>query len=248
MLILGIESSAGPCGAALVRDGKCIADFRLNSRKTHSQTLLPLIDEVFRKSDCEKSELPAVAVSSGPGSYTGLRIGSATAKGIGLALGIPIVPVPTLQSLAFGAAPAGMLVCPMMDARRGEVFTALYRNGANADGSPREILPAACLPRKELFAKLRDFREKIVFCGDGVDLYEKEILDESEDFIAAPENLREADAGAAAVLGEILFRAGVSEPADQHVPRYLKKSQAERVREAQAKMRGAEGSAFHGTD
>lgn len=239
MLILGIESSAGPCGAALVRDGKCIADFRLNNQKTHSQTLLPMIDEMFRQSGCGREELAAIAVSAGPGSYTGLRIGSATAKGIGLALGIPVIPVPTLESLAFGAGSAGTVVCPLMDARRREVFTALYRTGTTADGRPQELEAPKCVPMAERLRELADTSETILFCGDGADLYEQEIRGASPRFAVVPAHIREADAGAAAVLGEILYGEGIYESADLHVPRYLKKSQAERVREG--KMTGNAG-------
>lgn len=227
MLILGIESASVTAGTALVRDGEILAEYTLDHKKTHSQTLLPMIDEMMRIAECLPADLDGIAISSGPGSYTGLRIGSATAKGLGLALNKPLIPVPTLMALAFESWAPDMLVCPLMDARRGQVYTALYRMGK---GLPEAILEPCCVMADEWFAKLREQKEGILFNGDGLAVC-REFLAERQEYVIAPAHHRRPSAAAAAVLGEMLFSAGVFEAAGDHLPNYLKKSQAERAME-----------------
>lgn len=148
MYILAIESSGNVASAAVAEDSKILAEYTVNIGKTHSQTLLPMIDRVLADAEVSVNEMDAIAVSRGPGSFTGLRIGSATAKGLAAAAGIPIVEVPTLEALAIGVAsgtcgagaqspiPApngGRLICPVIDARRNEVYTALFEEAATFD-------------------------------------------------------------------------------------------------------------------
>ena len=126
MKILGIESSSLVASVAVVTDGLVTAEYTVNFKKTHSQTLLPMIDEVSRMLELDLNDVDAIAVSGGPGSYTGLRIGSATAKGLGLALNKPLVHVPTMDAMAYNLYGTSALICPVMDARRGQVYTGLY--------------------------------------------------------------------------------------------------------------------------
>ena len=127
MLILGIESSSLVASAALLSDEKLIAEYTVNNAMTHSQTLMPMIDAVLKSAGTEPEELDAIAISRGPGSFTGLRIGSATAKGMGLALNKPLVEVPTLAAMAYGLyGITDRIICPIMDARRSEVYSAAY--------------------------------------------------------------------------------------------------------------------------
>lgn len=126
MKILGLESSGLVAGVAVVEDGILLAEYNVNYKKTHSQTLLPMLDEVRRMLELDMDTIDAIAVASGPGSFTGLRIGSATAKGLGLALDKPIVEVPTLEGLAYNLCGTQAKVCPLMDARRNQVYTAIY--------------------------------------------------------------------------------------------------------------------------
>ena len=125
MRILGIESSSLVASAAVVENEVTLAEYTVNYKKTHSQTLLPMIDEMMRLLDMEPSAVDAIAVSGGPGSFTGLRIGSATAKGLGLALKKSLIHVPTLDAMAYGLFGASGLICPMMDARRQQVYTGI---------------------------------------------------------------------------------------------------------------------------
>ena len=126
MRLLAIESSAKTASAAIWDDGIVVAEYTTNHKMTHSQTLLPMIDEIVKRTGVNLADISAIAISKGPGSFTGLRIGSATAKGLGQALNLPIVEVPTLEGLAYNLSEYEGLVCPCMDARRNHVYGAIY--------------------------------------------------------------------------------------------------------------------------
>ena len=126
MKILGIESSSLVASVAILTDDVITAEYTVNFKKTHSQTLLPMIDEVVRMTETNLEEMDAIAVSGGPGSFTGLRIGSATAKGLGLALEKPLIHVPTIEAMAYGCFRSSDIICPIMDARRNQVYTGIY--------------------------------------------------------------------------------------------------------------------------
>ena len=126
MKILGLDSSGLVASVALVEDSELVAEYTTNYKKTHSQTLLPMLDELRNMIELDMHTVDAIAIASGPGSFTGLRIGSATAKGLGLALEIPLVEVPTLEGLAWNLYGTEKIVCPVMDARRNQVYTAAY--------------------------------------------------------------------------------------------------------------------------
>ena len=140
MKVLGIESASMVASAAIVEDGNLIAEYTVNHKKTHSQTLLPMIDEIVRMTETNLSELDGIAVSAGPGSFTGLRIGSATAKGLGLALGKPLLHISTLEAMAWQLWGCDGLVCPIMDARRGQVYGGAY--DCVSGELPKAVIPA----------------------------------------------------------------------------------------------------------
>ena len=121
MKILGLDSSGLVAGVAVVEDEVLLAEYTTDYKKTHSQTLLPMLEELTRMIELDLNTVDAIAIASGPGSFTGLRIGSATAKGLGLALNKPLVEVPTLEGLAWNLWGTEKLVCPLMDARRNQV-------------------------------------------------------------------------------------------------------------------------------
>ena len=124
MKILGMDSSGLVASVAIVEDDALVAEYTTNYKKTHSQTLLPMLEELRDMVELDMDTIDAIAIASGPGSFTGLRIGSATAKGLGLALGKPLVEVPTLEGLAWNLWGTDRLVCPLMDARRNQVYAA----------------------------------------------------------------------------------------------------------------------------
>ena len=127
MKILALDSSGLVASVAVVEDNQLLAEYTVNYKKTHSQTLLPMLDEIAKMIELDLETIDAIAVATGPGSFTGLRIGSATAKGLGLALKKPLIPVPTVDALAYNLYDSTGVICPMMDARRKQVYTGIYR-------------------------------------------------------------------------------------------------------------------------
>ena len=127
MRVLALDSSGIVASVAVVEDDTLVAEYTVNYKKTHSQTLLPMLDEIVKMTELDLKTIDAIAVAKGPGSFTGLRIGSATAKGLGLALDKPLVGIPTVEALAYNLYDVNGLICPIMDARRKQVYTGIYR-------------------------------------------------------------------------------------------------------------------------
>ncbi len=228
MRILGIESSSLVASVAIVTDDVVTAEYTLNLKKTHSQTLLPMIDQMMGMLEMDLDTVDAIAVSGGPGSFTGLRIGSATGKGLGLALKKPLIHVPTVDAMAYSLYGISHLICPIMDARRNQVYTGLYRF---EDGFQVEKEQWAA-DIHELIAELNERGEKVIFLGDGVPvcrhIIEKEMTVPYE---FAPAHVSRQRAAAVAALGAVYYTEGKTESAAEHSPDYLRKSQAERERE-----------------
>lgn len=232
MKILALDSSGLVASVAVVEDSDLIAEYTMNYKKTHSQTLLPMLDEVKQMTDLDLSTIDAIAVAAGPGSFTGLRIGSATAKGLGLALDKPIIPVPTVDGLAYNLYGTDKLVCPLMDARRNQVYTGLYGFKKADNEYTLEIIQKQCaVDIKEIIEQINEIGREVVFLGDGVSVYEeqiKELITVTYSF--APASCNRQRAACVAVLGMKLFNNGVCEKAAEHAPDYLRLSQAERER------------------
>ena len=229
MKILALDSSGLVASVALLQDETLVAEYTMNYKKTHSQTLLPMLDEIKRVVDLDLETLDAIAVAAGPGSFTGLRIGSATAKGLGLALHKPLIAVPTLEALAYNLYDTSedTLICPIMDARRKQVYTGIY---AFKDHCLITVKKQAALPMEELLKELNQLGRKVIFLGDGVPVF--------REMIAAPAHLNRQRAGAVAALGAVYYKAGKLQTAGEHQPEYLRVSQAERER---AKRLGKHG-------
>lgn len=234
MRILAIDSSSMVATVAITTDGILNAEYTINHKKTHSQTLLPMIDEICKTLEIDMETIDAIAISGGPGSYTGLRIGSATAKGFGLALNKPIVNVPTMDALAYNMFSSSYIVCPIMDARRGQVYTGIYR----FNGTEMEIIKEQCIIMiDELIYELDKIGRPVMFLGDGVDT-QKDTIDSmmATEHYYAPASMNRQKASALAALAEIYFKEGKIESAAEHRPDYLRLSQAEReLKEKMAK-------------
>lgn len=232
MKILGIESAALVASVAILDEDITIAEYTTNFKKTHSETLLPMLDEIIKMTGIDCSELSAIAVSGGPGSFTGLRIGAACAKGLGLALDLPLIHVPTLDAMALNIYSSDAIIVPIMDARRNQVYTGIYKNDCNLE----IIKESMAVAIDELFEILRDLDnkkeiKKIIFLGDGVPVFREYIdknLEIAHDF--APANLNRQRASNIAMLGLKMFKEGKSLLSDDMRPEYLRKSQAERER------------------
>lgn len=239
MRLLAIEASGLTAAWALTEDGRLVAEYRTDHLKTHSQTLMPMLDDLCRMTQLDPATLDAIVVSAGPGSFTGLRIGASTAKGMGFALQIPLVPVPTLDAMAWQLCGETGTICPMMDARRGQVYAGLYSLDAPSGGNAGRIedlriLREGCAaPVEEILEAVNTIGEPCVFLGDGVPVYEDVIRDRAAvPWRIAPSWKCRQSAAALAALGELYFRAGRTVSADAFVPVYLRASQAERERAA----------------
>lgn len=228
MRILGIESASLVASVAIVTDDVITAEYTVNLKKTHSQTLLPMIDEIVKMLEMPLESIDAIAVSGGPGSFTGLRIGSATAKGLGLALGKPLIHVPTMDAMGYCLYGASALICPMLDARRQQVYTGLYRYEEKFEIVKEQYITDI----HALIAELNERGERVIFLGDGVPVNRAVIEEEMKvPYSFAPAQASRQRASAVAALGAVYLAEGKIETAAEHKPDYLRKSQAERERE-----------------
>lgn len=228
MRILALDSSGLVASVALVEDDVLLAEYTVNYKKTHSQTLLPMLDEVAKMIELDLQSVDAIAVAGGPGSFTGLRIGSATAKGLGLALDKPLVSVPTVDALAWNCYGSSSVICPMMDARRDQVYTGVYRFDGEDFVVVQEQYPAAV---EEIAARLNELGHPVMILGDGVPVYRSQLealLTVPYQF--APAHMSRQRASAVAALALRYIQNGKTETAAEHRPDYLRLSQAERER------------------
>lgn len=226
MKILGIDTTGQTASAALVEDEKLIAEFTMNYKLTHSQTIMPMIADIMERTETEKTSIDCIACAAGPGSFTGLRIGAATAKGFALALDKPLVAVPTLDALAYNVFETDKIICPIMDARRNQVYAAFYmwENGKFmrlTDHMAESI---------DRIIEVAEMLEEVIFLGDGVPVHRAK-LEEHEAFLFAPAHCNMQRASAVAALGRILAEEGLAKSGDEFELIYLRKSQAERERE-----------------
>ncbi|MGI6069837.1 MAG: tRNA (adenosine(37)-N6)-threonylcarbamoyltransferase complex dimerization subunit type 1 TsaB [Blautia sp.] len=228
MKILGLDSSGIVASVAVVEDDNLLAEYTVNYKKTHSQTLLPMLDTIAGMLDLDLDTLDAIAIAAGPGSFTGLRIGSATAKGLGLALDKPIIGIPTTEALAYNLFGSEGVICPLMDARRNQVYTGIYRYEGEALVTV-EVQMAVDIA--VIAGKLNALGSPVIFLGDGVPVF-REKLETLMDvpYRFAPAHLNKQRAGAVAALGLVYAADGRMETADLHKPDYLRMSQAERER------------------
>lgn len=234
MRILALDSSGLVASAAVVEEEQTIAEYTVNYKKTHSQTLLPMVDEIAGMIELDLKSLDAIAVAAGPGSFTGLRIGSATAKGLGLALDIPLIHIPTLEGLAYNLYGVSALVCPIMDARRKQVYTGVY----SFEGGFSTVMEQCAIPVAELSRKLNELGRTVIFLGDGVPVY-RETLEESltVPHSYAPAHMNRQRAASVGALGIEYYKQGKTETAAEHAPDYLRVSQAERERAEREKKK-----------
>lgn len=243
MRILALDSSGLVASVALVEEDKMIAEYTINYKKTHSQTLLPMLDEVIEMTQMDLNTIDAIAVAAGPGSFTGLRIGSATAKGLGLALDKPLIHIPTVDALAYNLYANSQIICPIMDARRNQVYTGFYEFHKNKFRVMKEQIADSI---EETIAELNLLNREVIFIGDGIPPYQEIIQEKMKvPYSFAPAHLCRQRAGAVGMLAIQYFKEGKIETAKEHQPDYLRLSQAERElkeklqKEAEGKVKGS---------
>lgn len=238
MRVLAIDSSGMTATVAVVEDTQTIAEYTVNFKKTHSQTLLPMIDTMGKMIELDLKSIDAIAVAGGPGSFTGLRIGSATAKGLGLALEKPLIHVPTVDGLAYNLYGCQDIICPIMDARRKQVYTGMYTfarrelEGSKETELVLDVLEAQnASPIDEVIERLNIHGRPVVFLGDGVPVYQDVIKEKMRvPFSFAPASANRQRAAVVGALGIQYYKEGRFETAMEHQPDYLRVSQAERER------------------
>lgn len=225
MKVLGIESASIVASAAIIEDDSLIAEYSVNHKKTHSQTLLPMIDEIVKMTETDLSTLDGIVISNGPGSFTGLRIGSATAKGLGLALSLPLVEVPTIDAMAYAMYGNSRLICPILDAKRGQVYGGLYHFKDEFE----VVKPQCAIDLKEFVLEINNIGEPVVFLGDGVPVG-RPVIEENitVPYVFAPAHANRQRAAAVAALGMKYIQEGKTIAAQDSAPEYLRVSQAER--------------------
>ena len=237
MKILALDSSGLVASVALAEDDNLIAEYTIQYKKTHSQTLLPMLDEIRNMVELDLSDVDAIAVAAGPGSFTGLRIGSATAKGLAFAMEKPIVPVPTLEGLAYQMYGTDAAVCPIMDARRSQVYTGIYEFVGGENRYDMRVIKEQCaVSFDEIAEELNRLGRHVVFVGDGIPVFRERMTEVMRvPYTLAPAHRNRQSAACIAALGSVYYAQGKVVSGAEHVPEYLRLSQAERER--------AEGSA-----
>lgn len=225
MLTLAFESSAKAASVALCRKGELLAQYSQCSGLTHSRTLLPMAEDMLKNTELSLEDVDLLAVAHGPGSFTGIRIGVSTVKGLAWAADKPCVGVSTLEAMAWQGLAAGGLVCPVMDARRGQVYNALFEI---KDGRPKRLCPDRPISLDELARELKALDAAPFVLGDGAGISGQFLTAEGIAFRMAPENLRWQSAWGVAMAAADKESCG----ADGLLPVYLRLSQAERERQA----------------
>lgn len=226
MKVLAIDTSTVVAAVALMDDEKLLGEYSINNKKTHSQKLMVMIDEIMKDLDIKPSDIDVFAASIGPGSFTGLRIGVTTAKAMAYATNKPVVGVPTLDALAYNIVTSEFIICPILDARNSQVFTALYEVKGKRFERITEYMG---IPVFELAQIIVQNNKKVIFTGDAIDLhkdYLKSELGENCEF--APLGNRLQRGASVAELALMMAKEGKFTSSFELVPFYLRKSQAER--------------------
>lgn len=230
MVILAIETTGPLASVALIDEGGSILQHVNHTAYSHLEELVPMIQSILKSRELNKEDVEAIAVSRGPGSFTGVRIGMATAKAIAHVWNKPIVEVPTLKCFAFGPEKyAGFISCPLFDARRGQVYAGAFRK--DPEGFVESIIEEGAYDIKIFLALLSEKtakKDKIMFYGDGIAACEADLSAWKGRYELAPEDLRFQTADRVALLGQWMVRRGMVTDAFSAKPEYLRQSEAER--------------------
>lgn len=224
MKILSLDSTALVASVALCENDKLLGEITVNNGNTHSETLLPMVEFLLQRFSLTADDVDLFAASAGPGSFTGVRIGAATVKGLAFGTQKPCIGVSTLESLAYNLIATDGLICPVMNARRKQVYTALFRSN---NGILERLMPDSAIAISELDERLKQFDEPVRLTGDGYDITTELLTHET---IPTPERYRHQSAYSVAQIAYLAYQSGVRTTDIELSPTYLRLSQAERER------------------
>lgn len=224
MKILALDSTALAASVALCEDEELLGEFTVNNGNTHSQNLLPMVESMLKLFDMTADEIALFAASAGPGSFTGVRIGAATLKGLAFGTQTPCIGVSTLEALAYNLIGFNGLLCPVMNARRQQVYTALFRCEG---GKLTRLMPDSAIAIAELDQQLAAYGEPVRLVGDGYGITASLL---THTVIPTPERLRHQSAYSVAQVARHAYCNGVRTTDIEMAPTYLRLSQAERER------------------
>lgn len=222
MKLLGMDTTGNTLSAAVSEDGRLLAEIYLDTGKKHSSTLMLAVDGALRAADCTAGDMDAFAVACGPGSFTGIRIGTATCAAMAHGAGKPAVAVNTLDALIENAGKEKRTVCAVMDARRGEVYTMAKCGGES-------VVRECAVPLVTLLTELLP-KGPVVFVGDAAERFQNEIMENRPDSLFLPQQFALQRASSVCAVAERLYRQGELLGYDELEPHYLRESQAERLR------------------
>ncbi len=220
MHILAVDTSGGVCSAAVLRDNKLLSETYMNDKRTHSETIGPMVDFSLSCANIDINEVDLFACASGPGSFTGLRIGIGMIKAFAHASQKPAFGVNTLDALAINVLGADKIICPVIDARRGEVYTAIYENG-------NRISDYRAVPLQDVLSELKG--RQTLFLGDATIVHKEKILSADPAFEIAHKGIVLQRAGSVGFAAYALYQTGNHQDAYSLEPFYLRATQAERV-------------------
>lgn len=228
MKILALECSAGPVSAAVCEDGKILASSFANVKLTHSQTLMPMVESTLAAALCDIGDINGIAISSGPGSFTGIRIGISAAKGLAAPLNLPCAGVSTLLSMAYNYRDTDCTVCAVMDARCNQVYNALFDI---RDGKISRLCGDRAILSEELAENLKKLSQiadkRVIIVGDGTEVFYPFVKD-LDGIYKSDEKNRYQNASSVALAAQDLFENGHAVSPDRLLPVYLRLPQAER--------------------
>ena len=231
MIVLSIDSSSKVATVAILKDDVLLGEYILNDKREHSVILMPLIENLLKECNLSIDDIDGYVVSKGPGSFTGLRIGMATIKGMSFGNNKPYISISSLDAL-YNLISFNGIICPIMDALRENVYTALYKNN---NDSLEKIMDYTALDIDELVNLLKDKNEEVIFVGDGLYKHKKYICDNFPKAHFAPVHLNIIRASSLGELGLNLLKNGICDDSNS-APIYLKKPQAERELERRLKV------------
>ncbi|KPU43624.1 tRNA threonylcarbamoyladenosine biosynthesis protein TsaB [Oxobacter pfennigii] len=226
MRVLAIDTSSMVASVAVADENKLIGEITYNYKKQHSTIIMPMIDDLLKSIELDIKDMDAIACASGPGSFTGLRIGAATVKGLCQGANKPLIAIPTLDALVYNLPHSKGIICPIMDALRDNVYTCIYKWEGDEF---KKLSDYMAIHMDELFSMLKEYHEKIIFLGDGIFVHKEKIqLELREKPVFAPPHLNMQKASSIAALALKRLNNNDTDDYITFAPFYLRQSQAER--------------------